>query len=235
MNLSSETTHIADGYIPPPWVELTFIDSNSTELFNEIARIQHLKTRAKSISWTEYEIMKTKIENLLKSFAELSGRAWDLKPKAEDFKNNIFSSHVEVRNLRDLLEAITTQLVQYGDDVKKVGIKKALKEARMILSYLKSVNLTQKTMESQRILDEAEDYIDWLNGQFDLVEPLQEAKSRAARAQIKADDLRRVLEDNMETLFKYDLLFNEINGSYAGVKVLNDNIRILTDVRGMYR
>ncbi|XP_015124906.1 laminin subunit alpha-1, partial [Diachasma alloeum] len=234
LNLTLETTHIADGYIPPPWVELAYIDSNATELLQEIDRIDELKDRMRSVPWGDYQLLRIKAENLLKSFSEVSGTSWDLKPKAEDFKNNIFSSHLEVRNLRDLLEAITTQLIQYGDDVKRVGIKKALKEARMILSYLKSVNLTQKTMECQRILDESEDYIEWLTGQLDLVEPLDEVRRRASRVEVKAYDIKKVLEGNMETLFQYDTLFNQINGSYAGVKVLNDNIRILTaDTVGM--
>lgn len=226
-NLTAETTHIANGYIPPPWVELTFIDANTTESFEEIERISHLKRRMKNIPWSDYKIMMKNTEDLLKNAAHLNKRGWDLKPKSEDFKNNIFSSHVEVGNLRHLIEATTSQLLQYGDDLKKVGIKKALKEAKMILKYLKSVNLTHKTQGSQNLLTEAEDYIVWLNAQFDATKPLEELKTNVTNYSKKMDDMRMKIEKTMENLFTYDGLYRQINGTYAVVRNQTDNIYIL--------
>lgn len=225
--LTLETSHIVNGIIPPPWIELTFIDSNSTELFNEIDRIKLLKQRMRNIPTSEYERMMNKVEELMKNAAELSSKGWNMKPKSEDFKNNIFSSQVEIKNLRDLIEATISQLIQYGDDIKKVGIKKSLKEAKRILNYLKGVNLSETTLKYQNFVNEAKDYIAWLNSQFDATKPIEDVKKNITNYTNKIKDIEERIEETMGNLFNYDIIYNDINKTHTIAKNQIDNINIL--------
>ncbi|KAK0081679.1 hypothetical protein PV325_011758 [Microctonus aethiopoides] len=225
--LTLETSHIVNGIIPPPWIELTFIDSNSTELFNEIDRIKLLKQRMRNIPTSEYERMMNKVEKLMKNAAELSSKGWNMKPKSEDFKNNIFSSQVEIKNLRDLIEATISQLIQYGDDIKKVGIKKSLKEAKRILNYLKGVNLSETTLKYQNFVNEAKDYIAWLNSQFDATKPIEDVKKNITNYTNKIKDFEERIEETMGNLFNYDIIYNDINKTHTIAKNQIDNINIL--------
>ncbi|XP_034944517.1 laminin subunit alpha-1-like isoform X2 [Chelonus insularis] len=212
--LASETTHIANGYIPPPWEELSFIDSNLTAFFKEIEEINSFKNRVRDIPWQEYKNMMKAVEGLLKSTVTLSSKAWDFKPKCEDFKNNVFSAHVEIKNLRDLIEATTSQLTHYGDVVKEVEIKKALKEAQTVLNYLKHINLSQKSQECQKLLEDAQDNIAWINEQFKALEPVENLRKNISHYEVKATDFQEKLEKTMENLFSYDKLYNDIHKNY---------------------
>lgn len=234
VHLTTETLHIAEGYIPPPWIKLTSINKSSNEFFDEITRLDHLKHRFKNISWLDLKILMETFEELFKNAANFLKRAWDMKPKSEDVKNNIFSINLEIKNLRELLDTIIAQLTQYGDEVKKVGIKKSLKDALAILSYLRSVNFSQKNQQCQNDLGEATDYIEWLNSQLEIIQPLDKIKLKTAQYSRKLDELKLHIQNTMETLFTYDSLFNKINNTYGGVQYQSDNINIVNaDTLGM--
>lgn len=64
--LAIETAHIANGYIAPPWEELSYIDANATSLIDELERETELKQRMKNIPWSEYHRLMKNSENLLK-------------------------------------------------------------------------------------------------------------------------------------------------------------------------
>ncbi|XP_043271259.1 laminin subunit alpha-1 [Venturia canescens] len=212
--LALETAHIANGYIPPPWEELSYVDANTTILFGELERETALKERMKNIPWSEYHRLMKKSEKLLKDMAEMTSRAWNVRSKTDDFKNNIYSSHVEVKNLKDLLQATTNQLRQYGDDGEKIGVKKALKQARMLLNMIKSIDLKPKTKTCETYIEEAEEFIEWLNSRFDATEPLENLTNKSENYSSRLDNLNTYVEDTTEALYSYDVLYNEINMTY---------------------
>jgi len=65
--LATGTSHIADGYIPPPWLELTYIDSNATVYLEEVELRNHLQERMKNIPWNEYRKLMGDIEVMLRN------------------------------------------------------------------------------------------------------------------------------------------------------------------------
>lgn len=65
--LAEGTAHIADGYIPPPWEDLAYIDSNATAYFEEIELQNKLKQRMKNIPWHEYRTLKNHLETLFRT------------------------------------------------------------------------------------------------------------------------------------------------------------------------
>ena len=121
-----ETAHISNGYIPPPWEELTYIDANTSSFFAELERQKELRKKFNSMPPFEYHRLMKTFEKLLENvrlsrskllncfsrltsyfhsqIVEITGRARNLRTQSEDTKNNIHSTLVEVRNLRNLLE-----------------------------------------------------------------------------------------------------------------------------------
>nr|XP_012147088.1 PREDICTED: laminin subunit alpha-2 isoform X4 [Megachile rotundata]XP_012147089.1 PREDICTED: laminin subunit alpha-2 isoform X4 [Megachile rotundata] len=209
--LADGTSHIADGYIPPPWEDLSYIDSNTTAFLEEIDMQNKLKQRMKNVPWNEYRILKKYAETLLKSANEYIKFGVTMKSKSNDLKNNIFSANIEMDNLKKYIDDTMLLLTQYNNDNKRIEIKKALKMAKMLLNGIKSVNLTKKTMEIENFLEEVADYTDWLNSLYDATEPLAMAQEEAENYSMKLNDTRSIIEQTMETLFTYDGLYNNIN------------------------
>lgn len=65
--LATGTSHIADGYIPPPWEELTYIDSIVIEHFKELEQRTRLQQRMKTIPWHEYKKLAEDVEVMLRN------------------------------------------------------------------------------------------------------------------------------------------------------------------------
>lgn len=65
--LAEGTIHIANGYIPPPWEDLSYIDSNVTAFFEKIDHQNKLKQRMKNIPWHEYRKLMEHVETLLRT------------------------------------------------------------------------------------------------------------------------------------------------------------------------
>lgn len=65
--LAAGTSHIADGYIPPPWEELTYIDSIVTGHFKELELRTLLQQRMKTVPWHEYEKLAEDVEIMLRN------------------------------------------------------------------------------------------------------------------------------------------------------------------------
>nr|XP_034195684.1 laminin subunit alpha-1 isoform X1 [Osmia lignaria] len=209
--LAEGTAHIADGYIPPPWEDLAYIDSNVTAYFEEIELQNKLKQRMKNIPWHEYRKLKNHLETLFRTANEQVKQGDTFKSKSNDLKNNIFSAKIEMDNLKKYIDDTIQLLTQYNSDNKRIEIKKALKMAKLILNNLKSVHLTKKTMEIENFLEDVTDYTDWLNSLYDATEPLAIAQDDAEEYAVKLNDMRNIIEDTMETLYSYDTLYNNIN------------------------
>lgn len=65
--LAAGTSHIADGYIPPPWEELTYIDSIVTGHFKELELRTLLQQRMKTVPWHEYKKLAEDVEIMLRN------------------------------------------------------------------------------------------------------------------------------------------------------------------------
>lgn len=87
--LAEGTVHIADGYVPPPWQELSYIDSNTTEYLEEINRRNRLKQRMKNIPWNKYRELLKEVEVLLRAVS--------------DWQKNFYSKEVLKIYIRDIL------------------------------------------------------------------------------------------------------------------------------------
>ncbi|KAF3427281.1 LOW QUALITY PROTEIN: hypothetical protein E2986_11364, partial [Frieseomelitta varia] len=216
--LAEGTTHIANGYIPPPWEDLSYISSNVTTFLEEINLQNKLKQEMKNIPWHEYRGLMKHFETLLRTTNEQAKRGDTLKSKTSDLENNIFSARIELDNLRKYIEDTILLLDQYTNDNKRIEIKKALKMAKMILNGLKEVNLTKKTMEIESFLEDVAEYTDWLNSLYDGTEPLTIAQDDAEEYSIKLTDMRNIIENTMETLFTYDGLYSNINQTFLEAK-----------------
>ncbi|XP_076279706.1 wing blister isoform X1 [Lasioglossum baleicum] len=209
--LANRTTHIANGYIPPPWEDLSYIEANATTFLEEINLQNRLRQRMKTIPWHEYRQLMKQFETLFRTANEQAKQADILKSKSDDLKNNMYSSKIEVENLRNFVKDTVLQLTQYSNDNKRIEIKKALKMAKMILNSLKAVNLKRKTMEIENFLEDVAEYTDRLNSLYDATEPLAIAQDDVEEYSLKVSDMRTVIEGTMETLFTYDSLYNSIN------------------------
>ncbi|XP_076178093.1 laminin subunit alpha-1-like [Ptiloglossa arizonensis] len=225
--LAEGTIHIANGYIPPPWEDLSYIDSNVTAFFEKIDHQNKLKQRMKNIPWHEYRKLMEHVETLLRTANERAKRADTLKSRSNDLENNLYSAKIKMDNLRKYIEETILQLTQYSNDNKRIEIKKALKMAKMILNGLKTVNLTTKAMEIESFLEDVGEYTEWLNSLYDATEPLAIAQDDAEEYTMKLNDMRNVIEDTMETLFNYDKLYNNINQTYVQARNSCDEIYIL--------
>lgn len=64
-NLIEETVHIANGYVPPPWEELSRFNDNATILFEDLKFERKLRHRVKNIPWRDYRKLKKKANDLL--------------------------------------------------------------------------------------------------------------------------------------------------------------------------
>ncbi|XP_039307072.1 laminin subunit alpha-1 isoform X3 [Solenopsis invicta] len=232
-NLSEElaggTGHIADGYIPPPWEELSYIDSNVTAYFEELELQTHLQQRMKNVPWLHYKKLADDVESLLRNFNKLAKHADTLKTKSGDLKNNIFTAKIMLDNLRKNIGDTTLELNQYSNDNRRIEIKKALKTAKSILNYLKSVDIASRTTEVENFLDDVTKYVAWLNSLYDATEPLAAVQDDVKDYEIKLDDIRMIMENTMETLFSYDSLYNGINGTFAEAKNYCTRIGMLHD------
>ncbi|KAG6795480.1 laminin subunit alpha-2 isoform X2 [Apis mellifera caucasica] len=222
--LAEGTVHIADGYVPPPWQELSYIDSNTTEYLEEINRRNRLKQRMKNIPWNKYRELLKEVEVLLRAANEQVKRSDNLNSKSNDLKNNIFSAKIEMDNLKKYIEDTILLLNQYSNENKRIELKKALKTAKMILNGMKEANLTRKRMEVESFLGDAQETIGWLNSLYDATEPLAIAQDDAEEYSIKLNDVRSIIEETMETLFTYDGLYNDINETFSKAKNHCDEI-----------
>ncbi|XP_043600424.1 laminin subunit alpha-1 isoform X4 [Bombus pyrosoma] len=216
--LAENTTHIANGYIPPPWEDLSYIDDNITTFLNKINLRNRLRQRMKDVPWHEYRNLMKYLEMLLKTANERALRADTMKSKTSDLENNIFSAKIEADNVQKYIEDTITLLNQYTNENKRVEIKKALKTAKMILNNIKELNLAKKTMEIERFLEDVAEYTDWLNSLYDATGPLAIAQNMAEEYSTKLTDMRNIIENTMETLFTYDGLYNNINQTYQEAK-----------------
>ncbi|XP_043794597.1 laminin subunit alpha-2 isoform X1 [Apis laboriosa] len=216
--LAEGTVHIADGYVPPPWQELSYIDSNTTGYLEEMNRQNRLRQRMRNIPWSKYRELLKQVEVLLRAANEQVKRSDTLNSKSNDLKNNIFSAKIEMDNLKKYIEDTILLLNQYSSENKRIELKKALKTAKMILNGMKEANLTRKRMEIESFLDDARETIDWLNSLYDATEPLAIAQDDAEEYSIKLNDVRSIIEETMETLFTYDGLYNDINQTFSEAK-----------------
>ncbi|XP_061943056.1 laminin subunit alpha lam-3 isoform X4 [Apis cerana] len=225
--LAEGTVHIADGYVPPPWQELSYIDSNTTEYLEEMNRQNRLKQRMKNIPWNKYRELLKEVEVLFRTANEQAKRSDILNSKSNDLKNNIFSAKIEMENLKKYIEDTILLLNQYSNENKRIELKKALKTAKMILNGMKEANLTRKRMEVERFLEDAQKTIDWSNSLYDATEPLAIAQDEAEEYSIKLNDVRSIIEETMETLFTYDGLYNDINQTFSEAKDYCNEINAL--------
>nr|XP_031843946.1 laminin subunit alpha-1 isoform X2 [Nomia melanderi] len=227
--LANRTSHIANGYIPPPWEELSYIESNATAFIAETDLQNRLKQRLKNIPWHEYKKLMMHAETLLRTANEQAIQADTLKLKSDDFKNNIFSGKIEAENLKKFIQETVYQLTQYSNDNKRVEIKKALKMAKMLLNNLKAVNLPRRTMEIENFLEDVAEYTERLNSLYDATEPLAIAQDDAEEYWLKVNDMRHVIESTMETLFTYDGSYNNINDSLTKARAHCNDITVITN------
>lgn len=65
--LAEGTTHIANGYIPPPWEDLSYFESNASTFLGEINLQNKLKQRMKNVPWHEYRKLMKHVEMLLRT------------------------------------------------------------------------------------------------------------------------------------------------------------------------
>jgi len=65
--LARGTSHIADGYIPPPWEELSYIDSNMTAYLEEVELRNRLQQRMRNVPWHEYKKLAENVEIMLRN------------------------------------------------------------------------------------------------------------------------------------------------------------------------
>ncbi|XP_025159598.1 laminin subunit alpha-1 isoform X2 [Harpegnathos saltator] len=216
--LAADTNDIADGYILPPWEALTHIDSNATEYLGEVELRDRLRQRMRNVPWHKYRKLAEEVEAMLRNTNTYAKHADTLKTRSSDLKNNIFSAKIEVEKLRRKIEDTILQLNQYSNDNRRIGIKKALKTGKMILSYLKSVDISKRTMEVEDFLDEVAKYVAWLNLLEDVTEPLAAIQDDTEDYTVKLNDITTVVEDTMETLFTYDGLYNGINKTFIDTK-----------------
>lgn len=228
-DLAEGTSHIADGYIPPPWEELSYIDSNVTTNLEELELQTRLQQRMRNVPWHEYKNLAGDVETMLRNMNKQAKYADTLKTKSGDLQNNVFTAKITLDNLRKDIGDTTSELNQYSNDNKRIEIKKALKTAKMILNYLKSVDIARRTTEVENFLDDVTKYVAWLNSLYDVTEPLAAAQDNAKDYEIKLDDMRTVIESTMETLFSYDSLYNRINGTFVEAKNQCARIEMLHD------
>ncbi|XP_023288824.1 laminin subunit alpha-2 [Orussus abietinus] len=224
LTLAEETTHISGGYVPPPWEELDFVDSNATMLHEEVEADKKVRQRLRNVPRYEYSRMLKNAEGLLRSVKDQVDRAEVWKSRTEVCKNNGFETLLETSTLKKKLQDTVSELFRYGDGDRKVEIQKALKEARRTLNGLKIVDFSDKSREIQRVLDDAVEYIDWLNSRYDPRESLAKTKKIAEILSDKVKDLRTILEDTMETLFTYDGFYKEINRTLDDLKYHRNKI-----------
>ncbi|XP_029679159.1 laminin subunit alpha-1-like [Formica exsecta] len=227
--LTAGTTHIADGYIPPPWEELTYFDSTVTTHLKELELRTRLQQRMKTVPWHDYKKLAEDVEVMLRNMSKCAKYADTLKIKSGDLKNNIFTGKIMLNNIKKDIEGTTSELNQYSNDNRRIEIKKALKTGKMILNHLKSVNIAQRVMEVENFLDAVTKYVAWLNSLYDATEPLSAAQDDAKDYEIKLDDMRTVVENTMETLFSYDGLYNRINKTFIETKNQCARIEMLHD------
>ncbi|XP_076245323.1 wing blister [Calliopsis andreniformis] len=225
--LAEGTTHIANGYIPPPREDLEMIDSNTTLYLERIHLQNKLKERMRNVPWHEYRKLLKLAESVLKRVTDYAQQANTVKRKSNDLNNNIHSAKIEVENLRKYIEETVFQLNQYSNDNKRIEIKKALKKAKMILNSLKSVNLSRKTMEIENFLEDVADITDWLNSLYDATEPLAIAQEDAEEYSDKLNNMKAVIEGTEETLFTYDGIYNNISQMLKQSKSFRDDINMM--------
>ncbi|XP_014473552.1 PREDICTED: laminin subunit alpha-1 isoform X2 [Dinoponera quadriceps] len=216
--LAGGTSHIVDGSILPPWDELAYVNANATEYLGELELRDRLQQRMKNVPWHQHMKLMKDVEAMLRNANIHARHADTLKTRSSDLKNNIFSSKIEIEKLHRNIKDTISQLNQYSSDNKRIGIKKALKTGKMILSYLKSVDISKRTMEVEDFLDEVAEYVAWLNSLEDATEPLAAAQDDAEDYEVKLKDVRTIVEDTMETLFSYDGLYNSINRTLVETK-----------------
>ncbi|KAL6255156.1 hypothetical protein P5V15_013489 [Pogonomyrmex californicus] len=227
--LAAGTGHIADGYIPPPWLELSYVDTNATAYLEELELQTLMQQRMKNVPWHEYKKLEGDVETILRNLNKQATHADMLKTKSGDLKNNVFTIKLMLDNLKRDIGDTISQLNQYSNDNRRIEIKKALKTAKMILNRLKSVDIAKKTTEVENFLDGVTPYVAWLNSLYDVTEPLMAIQDDTKDYEIKLDDMRPIIENTMETLFTYDSLYNRINGTFVEAKHQCTRIRMLRD------
>lgn len=65
--LAGGTSHIAKGYIPPPWEELSYINDNVTIYLEELELRTQLQQRMRNVPWHEYKKLTEDVEIMLRN------------------------------------------------------------------------------------------------------------------------------------------------------------------------
>ncbi|XP_014204068.2 laminin subunit alpha-1 [Copidosoma floridanum] len=222
--LINATTHISAGYIAPPWEELAYMDDNVTSLYGEIKARRRIEDEVRSIPWDDYKLMAKRAESLLSKVIEKVNDARIIKSQSGDIQNNAYSLKMEIEGLKKDINDTIFEVVYYGNDDKKVEIKKVLKEAKQILNEMKLLDLPKQTKVFEVLTNECTEYIDWLDSLLALIEPLDSAKEKAHDFSVKMKDMMKIMENTMETMFSYDTLYNEINMTYEVLSYQQEEI-----------
>lgn len=68
--LATNTNHIADGYILPPWEALEYINSNATLLFKEFELRDLLQQRMRNVPWQKHRKLMKDVEAMLRNVSD---------------------------------------------------------------------------------------------------------------------------------------------------------------------
>ncbi|KAF7990369.1 hypothetical protein HCN44_000174 [Aphidius gifuensis] len=232
--LDTETVDIANGYIPLPWLKLSSFNESLTTTFDEIKILEKFEKLFKNIQWLNFKIFMQKFEGIFNNAVNTMSNSWDTKIKSELLKNNISTLLDDIKNLRNSLNIITIEIVEFGDKIKKVGLKKSLEESIEMLNELRSVNFDKKKKQCYDIIDKTTDLIEWLESKLILSESLEDTKINIMKLLMKYDDLKPHIKKTIENFMTYEIIYSQNNNSYNHIKNQNDNIDIVNaDVRGM--
>ncbi|XP_048508975.1 laminin subunit alpha-1 [Athalia rosae] len=223
--LIEETVHISNGYIPPPWEDLSYVNDNVTRLSEELKLEKQLMHRIKNLPWREYKKFKKQTHGLLERALKSLNQAGIQKSKSDDIRNNVYTAQLEIGNIEKQLKGITIELSGYGDADRKIEVENALRQAIELLEKIKLVNLSGRTKEIESIVNNATDYINWLSSIDNGENNVAEMKKYTNRYNEKVTDAKLIIENLMETLFTYDGLYgeNEIGFNEAKNQYLHIN------------
>lgn len=222
--LIQETYHIANGYIPLPFEDLSYISGNATELMNQIEEETELKRRIERVPWLDYKRLSDDADALYKTFSNLSTHAENVKSQCFDSVNNAYSINIELLDLKKKVNEIVLQLMRYGDDDRKIEVKNALQEASAISIGMKFLNLTTETKKLETILRESKGYIDWFNSQYNATGPVSMARDRIQNYTAKLDSINSYVSQTEEMLFEFKGLYNEATEINSRINVKRDTL-----------
>ncbi|XP_046413773.1 laminin subunit alpha-1-like [Neodiprion fabricii] len=227
--LDEETVHIANGYIPPPWQDLSYVNDNASLLFEDIKLERNLRHKIENIPWHQYRKLKKRVTDLLDRAPKCLNQTSNHKSRSDDIKNNAYSTQLKILDIHQRLKETSFQLSRYASNDKKIEIENALNQATKALNKIESVNLFGRTSEMEAIINNATDYIDWLNSLNDGAKDLIEVKKYANEYNEKVEDFDIIIENTMENLYTYDGLyknyekeFNHVNNQYLRINTLKE-------------